>query len=109
MSHCGGLLDADAAGAARGVFDRLFGLVGDAVVLETVNEEQSEYGERASLLTGADTKANTRESVRVPGGLLERLQRRVALEALRESGSSFALWGRVCCIVDCEHGRGGGC
>eukprot|EP00964_Phaeocystis_antarctica_P012328 scaffold6809_cov56-Phaeocystis_antarctica.AAC.2 len=38
---------------------------------------------------GADTEANTRAAVRVPGGPLERLQRRVALEALRESGSSF--------------------
>ena len=38
---------------------------------------------------GADTKANTRELVREAGSLLERLQRRVALEALRESGSSF--------------------
>ena len=38
---------------------------------------------------GADTKANTQESVRAPGGLLERLQRGVALEALGESSSSF--------------------
>ena len=38
---------------------------------------------------GADTKANTRELVREAGGLLERLQRRVAPETLRESGSSF--------------------
>ena len=38
---------------------------------------------------GADTKANTRELVRSPGGLLQRVQRRVTLEALRESGSSF--------------------
>ena len=38
---------------------------------------------------GADTKANTRELVRGPDGLLERLQRRVAPETLRESGSSF--------------------
>ena len=38
---------------------------------------------------GADTKANTRELVRAPGGLLERLQRGVALEALGESSSSF--------------------
>ena len=38
---------------------------------------------------GPDTKANTRELVRAPGGLLERLQRRVALEALGESDSSF--------------------
>ena len=71
MAHCGGLLDADADGADRGVFDRLFGLVGEVVDLETVNEEQSGYGERASLSTGADTKANTRELVRTPGGLLE--------------------------------------
>ena len=38
---------------------------------------------------GPDTKANTRELVRAPGGLLERLQRRVALEALGESGCSL--------------------
>ena len=38
---------------------------------------------------GADTKANTRELVRGPDGLLERLQCRVAPETLRESGSSF--------------------
>ena len=59
MAHCGGLLDADADGAARGVFYRLFGLVMEAVGPETVNEEQSGYGERASLSTGIDTKANT--------------------------------------------------
>ena len=56
MARRGGLLDADADAAARGVFDRLFGLVGEAAVVpETVNEEQSGYGERASLSTGADT------------------------------------------------------
>ena len=38
---------------------------------------------------GADTKANTRELVREAGSLLERLQRRVALEALCNRGSSF--------------------
>ena len=38
---------------------------------------------------GADTKANTRELVRKVGGLLERLQRRVALETLCDRGSSF--------------------
>ena len=38
---------------------------------------------------GADTNANTRELVREVGGLLERLQRRVALETLRNRGSSF--------------------
>ena len=41
------------------------------------------------MSTGADTKANTQELVREGGDLLERLQRRVALEALRESSSSF--------------------
>ena len=38
---------------------------------------------------GADTKANTRELVRELGGLLERLQRRVALETLCNRSSSF--------------------
>ena len=38
---------------------------------------------------GADRIANTQELVRAPGGLLERLQRRVTLKALRESSSSF--------------------
>ena len=38
---------------------------------------------------GADTKANTLELVREAGGLLERLQRRVAVEALCKRGSSF--------------------
>ena len=38
---------------------------------------------------GIDTKASTRELVREVGGLLERLQRRVALETLCNRGSSF--------------------
>ena len=38
---------------------------------------------------GADAKANTLELVREVGGLLERLQRGVALESLGESGSAF--------------------
>ena len=38
---------------------------------------------------GADTKANAWEPVRSPGGLLQRAQRRVPLQALRESGFSF--------------------
>ena len=38
---------------------------------------------------GADRKANTRELVREVGGLLERLQRRVALETRCNRGSSF--------------------
>ena len=44
-------------------------------------------GERG-VSTGADTKANTR-AWSSASGLLERLQRRVALEALRESGCSL--------------------
>ena len=38
---------------------------------------------------GADTKENTPELVREVGGLLERKQRRVALETLCDRGSSF--------------------
>ena len=41
------------------------------------------------MSTGADTKANTLELVRKGGGLLERLQRQVALQALCNRGSSF--------------------
>ena len=43
----------------------------------------------ANVSAGADTKANTRELVRARSSQLERLQRRVALEALGERGSSF--------------------
>ena len=42
---------------------------------------------------GADRKANTWELVRAPGGLLQQLQRRVALEALGESGCSLGTEG----------------
>ena len=38
---------------------------------------------------GVDRKANTRGLVRAPSGLLQQLQRRVALEALCDRGSSF--------------------
>ena len=42
------------------------------------------------MSTGADTKANsTQELVREAGGLLERLQHRVALEELCNRGSCF--------------------
>ena len=40
--------------------------------------------------TGAGTKANTLELVREAGGLLERSQRRIALQSLGERSSSFA-------------------
>ena len=43
------MLEVDADTAARGVLERLLGLVGEVVVLETMNEEQSGYTERASL------------------------------------------------------------
>ena len=39
--HRGRLLEVDADTAARGVLERLLGLVGEAVDLETVNEDQS--------------------------------------------------------------------
>ena len=63
---------------------------------------------------GADTKANTRELVREVGGLLERLQRRVALETLCNRGSSLrtklaaletAGWGWRCgwSLPFCQH------
>ena len=42
-----------------------------------------------AVSTGVDTKANAWEPVQSPGGLLQRVQRRVTLEALRESGSSL--------------------
>ena len=45
----------------------------------------------AFLSAGADTKANAQELVREAGGLLERLQRGVALEALSESDSSLGV------------------
>ena len=40
------------------------------------------------MSAGADREANTRELVQALGVLLQRLQRRVALEALGESGCS---------------------
>ena len=43
----------------------------------------------ANVSAGADRKANTREPIRAPSGLLQRYQRRVTLEALRKSSSSF--------------------
>ena len=43
----------------------------------------------ASFSAGADRKANARELVRAPSALPQQLQRRVALEALGESGCSL--------------------
>ena len=61
----------------------------------------------ANVSAGADTKANTRELVRAPGGLLERLQRGVALEALSESSS--ALGTELVVLQTASTGSGGGC
>ena len=41
VAHRGRLLENDEDAAARGVYDRLFGLVGKAVFPQTVSEEQS--------------------------------------------------------------------
>ena len=54
-----GPLELDADAAARGVSERLLGLVGEVVVLETVHEEQSGCSEKASLSAGADKQAST--------------------------------------------------
>ena len=43
------------------------------------------------MSAGTDTKANAQELVREAGGLLERLQRGVALEALSESEYSLGI------------------
>ena len=100
VAHRGHLLEADGQAAARGVFDRLFGHVGEVVVLDTVNEEESGYVREHN-----DARPG-RPRVRGPGGLLKRSQRGVALEALRESGSSF---GAEAVVAQTEHGNRGGC
>ena len=162
VAHRGRLLEGDADAAARGVFDGLFGLVVEVVVLQAVSGRsrggEMGAGARAThpsdrrtwprrtmeggiawmwrngkrervrvcvcervrkgfcgpskgpcvrkgtcslsdtegkakvfafVSMGADTKANTRELVREAGSLLEQLQRRVAVEALSESGASL--------------------
>ena len=54
------------------------------------DEGRSGDGERvASMSTGADRRGTQSAEVRAAGGVLERLQRGVALEALGESGCSF--------------------
>ena len=61
----------------------------DLVSRDTASDGQDGNGERVGVSMGADTKANTQELVREAGGLLERLQCRVALETLCNRGSSF--------------------
>ena len=62
--------------------------VSDEVPLETASEGWDGDGERVGVSTDAVTqsKYSTLAQIRAPGGLLERLQNRVALEALGESG-----------------------
>ena len=50
---------------------------------------QDGNGERVRVSMGTNTKANSRELVREAGGLQEPSQRRVALEALCNRGTSF--------------------
>ena len=89
-AHRGLLLENEAdTGAARGVSERLLGLVGEVVGPNTVNEEHSGYSEKASLSAGADTKANTRG-----GGALER-GHRASLERLAQLGNALSGVGAV--------------
>ena len=70
-----------------------YALGGVGAEAATINAAELVVGQTAKrkggVSTGADRNANTRELVRAAGGLLERLQRRVALEALCNRGSSF--------------------
>ena len=63
-------------------------LISDLVVPQTVSEEQSGDGVKEQACQWALTR-NLGAGFRAPGGLLERLQRGVALEALGESSCSF--------------------
>ena len=63
--------------------------VSDEVPLETTSEGWDGDGERVGMSRArTQSKYSTIAQIRAPGGLLERLQNRVALEALGESGSS---------------------
>ena len=62
--HRGLLLEFDADTAARGVLEGLLGLVGDAVALETVNEEQSGYSEREACLSGCQRALTQGQTLR---------------------------------------------
>ena len=58
-------------------------LVSELVASKTASEGWGGDGERLQGVSmGIDAKENTRQQIRAPGGLLERLQRGVALEAL---------------------------
>ena len=77
------LLEADVNTAARGVFEHLFGLVGEVVAPKTVNEEQSGYCERASL-SAYGQRALTPKRTLWGGGALQLLEHAVLLDAARD-------------------------
>ena len=54
--------------------ERRGALVSDAVASETASEVWDGSGERVGVSMGADSKANTRELVQAPNGLLQQLQ-----------------------------------
>ena len=64
MTHSGtgggGSPEAGDFGLAQHLGELGHTLVSDVVVVETVSEEQSGYGEKASVSWGADAKASTR-------------------------------------------------
>ena len=62
----GGVLQVGDLGLLEDGGERGCALGSDVVVVETVQERQSRDGWRAGVSAGADTKANTREVVRVP-------------------------------------------
>ena len=68
--HRGRLLEVDADTAARGVLERLLGLFGENVVLETENGDQSgiDTVRAQACQRGADAKANTIGRRRTRGG-----------------------------------------
>ena len=84
MCVCGSV--AVVVGAGGGSERAKEGVCSLIVARENVDKEGRES---AKVSMGADRKANTWELVRALSGLLQRLQRRVALESLGESGSSF--------------------
>ena len=83
----GGPLERSQRGVALQALGESSSSLGTEVVVRETASMGAEVGLRVSM--GADTKANTRELVRAPGGPLERLQRGVALQALRNRSSSL--------------------
>ena len=63
--------------------------VGAVAVIDAAELVLGQTAKEGGVSTGADTKANAQELIREAGGLLERLQRGVALETHGESESSL--------------------